>query len=106
FRGRRDSTRKGEVNGLFSAHAWPGAFSLTHERGGNHAQADSSEYGLGSALDAEFGQNMTNMEFDGLLEEMQVAGDLFIGVPLCEQAEHIHFTGGQGFKTLGHADGT
>src|SRR2546426_9675672 len=56
--------------------------SLTHERGGNHAQADSSEYGLGSALDAELGQNMTHMEFDGLLEEMQVAGNLFIGVPL------------------------
>ena len=48
---------------------------------------------------------MTHMEFDSLLEEMQGAGDLFIGVPLCEQAEHIHFTGGQGFGTLWHADG-
>src|SRR5438105_13600071 len=32
---------------------------------GNHPQPDGREYGLGSAPDAELGQNMTHMKFDG-----------------------------------------
>src|SRR5947207_12683491 len=79
---------------------------LRSRLGRNHSQADCREYGLGAALDAELGKNMTHMVFDGFLNEMQGAGDLFIRLPLREQAEDVHFTGGQGFRTFWHTDGT
>ena len=45
------------------------------------------------------------MELDSLFGQIQVAGDFFIRVPLCEQAEYIHVTRGQGFGRLWLADG-
>src|SRR5437763_5072024 len=67
--------------------------------GRNYPQPNRHEDGLSSALDTELGEKMAPMEFHGFLDELQGAGDLFLGVPLCKQAEHIHFTPGQRFGT-------
>src|SRR5438874_9973168 len=61
----------------------------------NHAKAHCDEDGLGAAPHPKLGYNATDMGSDGLFPNLQVAGNLFVGVSPGKQAQHFRLAPGK-----------
>ena len=60
---------------------------MSSSRGREDVQRTRTGHGLGAIRGAQFGQEMFDMEFDGMQAEDQVLGDLLVGAPLGHQLQ-------------------
>ena len=59
------------------------------------AQFDSSDSSLCPVGDTELSEDVLDMDFDRTHTDRQLLGDLRVGLPLDEQAQHLVFTFGE-----------
>jgi hypothetical protein len=54
--------------------------------------------GLDAVAEAEFGEDVGDVGFDGGVAEDELLGDFGVGVSSCEQEQHLGFSGREGFE--------
>src|SRR5260370_23075628 len=58
--------------------------------------------GLYTVVDAQFGENMADMAFDGIEDNHQFVGNFQVGCPACQQLQHLQFPLTQGIEQRLH----
>jgi hypothetical protein len=57
--------------------------------------ANGQNRGLGPVIHLQFVKDIANVVFYRLLTEIQIVGDFFVGLPVCDEAQDSDFAFGQ-----------
>src|SRR6266403_3279371 len=84
----RFPTRTGSPKGLVR-------ITLTSALTCDASALQTYQRGVGSVVGAQFGEDVSDLAFDGFFTDRKMRGNLFIGIPFGTQAQAAHFCRGQ-----------
>jgi hypothetical protein len=60
---------------------------------GNKTEASGLYHRLGAALGVEFAEDGVDVEFDGVVADVEAEGNSLVGQPFGQQAQYVEFAG-------------